>query len=414
MKDCKKIHPLLSLYEEGELSARETALVEKHVSGCPVAREELDRLERLRRMLRKSPPPEVPYDLHDKIMAKLGRKTERKVLWFNPAWTLAAAAAALAIIVMTQYPSLTGGRNENLSLNKTAPAGSTPSSSKDLSAASSHSTGYQDQLIPGNKPMVLAMKRKAASKKESEEIEPSSNVEYKLAKSAASVASSSVTMELARKATSSSDIKKNFDASAQPTMVVAMAPAPAMESAEEPSRAKKAVKMRSAVKADVPEEAPPEAKASVQAAMPSIATGAAASSAQSGALDKDLNTNFAYAPQQPKTSWSGSYSPVTVESQELITDAATFQTEWNKVQLGQPLPPVDLTTQAVVLLNAGEKPTTGYSIQLSRSEETANQLIIHYQVLVPAPGAITGQMVTHPWVLQAIPKPVKPVVFQKD
>ena len=165
---------------------------------------------------------------------------------------------------------------------------------------------------------------------------------------------------------------------------------------------------------DVPEEAPPEAKASVQAAMPSIATGAAASSAQSGALDKDLNTNFAYAPQQPKTSWSGSYSPVTVESQELITDAATFQTEWNKVQLGQPLPPVDLTTQAVVLLNAGEKPTTGYSIQLSRSEETANQLIIHYQVLVPAPGAITGQMVTHPWVLQAIPKPVKPVVFQKD
>jgi hypothetical protein len=75
---------------------------------------------------------------------------------------------------------------------------------------------------------------------------------------------------------------------------------------------------------------------------------------------------------------------------------------------------VDFTKNSVVILNAGEKPTAGYSIHVSRLEEKADQLVIHYKLESPEPGAVTAQVLTHPWSLQVIPKPSKPVAFQKD
>lgn len=388
MKDCKKIHPLLSLYREGELSAREKMVVEKHVSGCPVARAELERLERLQLTLRKLPEPKIPHDLHDRIMARLGRKPERKVLWFNPSWILAATAACLALILLTQYPRWSNSRNENLTLNRTAPAPSAPS--KNGSGIYDYSIEAKHQQNMQNKPMVMASRAKVAKKKESKR-ETSSNVDFRLDKSTA-----------------------NSAVLTQPTMVVAMAPVPVRESAEEPEKALKTAKVRASLPAELPQETLQGADASVQAALPPASAGAAAPAIQYKAADQLSNAQFGATLQPSQTFWSGSYSPVTVESQTVITDQATFQAEWNKVQPNQSLPPADFTTQAVILLDAGDQPTTGYAIRISRLEDTTTQLIVHYQIEVPPPGTVTGQMFTRPWAMQVIPKPVKPVTFQKD
>ncbi|HJT25491.1 MAG TPA: protease complex subunit PrcB family protein, partial [bacterium] len=116
----------------------------------------------------------------------------------------------------------------------------------------------------------------------------------------------------------------------------------------------------------------------------------------------------------PISSWSGSFNPASSETQELITDAASFDKYWQTFQPGKTPPTVDFTTQAVVVLMDQERPTVGYSIHVSDLEDKTDQLVIHYKVEAPAPGSINAQVLTRPWALQIIPKPAKPVVFQRD
>jgi hypothetical protein len=113
-------------------------------------------------------------------------------------------------------------------------------------------------------------------------------------------------------------------------------------------------------------------------------------------------------------SWNGVNGPSTVESQELISDADTFKERWLAYYPDQSQPEVDFSAQSVVLLTAGTKPTGGYSVRVSNLEEKSDQLIIHFKVEAPNPDMATTQALTSPWSMQIIPKPVKPVFFQKD
>jgi hypothetical protein len=116
----------------------------------------------------------------------------------------------------------------------------------------------------------------------------------------------------------------------------------------------------------------------------------------------------------PLPSWGGSLNPSTSELKEVVTDPDNFQKYWQTLEPGQALPTVDFTTQAVVVLLDEERPTAGYSIHVANLEDKADQLVIHYKVEAPAANTFTAQVLTRPWVLQIIPKPSKPVVFQKD
>src|SRR5580658_7480095 len=111
MKDCKKIHPLLSLYAEDALSPREKTAVEKHVSGCPAAREELEHWARFKKSMKALPEPKAPHDLHERIMARLQGRVEplpsRTGLSFRHFWPL-AAAAAVALFLYFQNPKWLG------------------------------------------------------------------------------------------------------------------------------------------------------------------------------------------------------------------------------------------------------------------------------------------------------------------
>ena len=129
MKDCQKTHPLLPLYQENQLSAREKAAVEKHIKGCPDAREELKQLERLGKTLKSIPEPKMPNDLHDKIMGRLhGKPPDVKPFWPRASWGL-AAAASLALVFFVQNSESPGNKNFEIVLKPTSPASSTGVSS---------------------------------------------------------------------------------------------------------------------------------------------------------------------------------------------------------------------------------------------------------------------------------------------
>ena len=152
MKDCKKIHLLLPLYRENQLSPREKVAVEKHIKDCPAAREELKQWERLGKALKDMPEPKIPRDLHDKIMVRLHRKPapQSRPLWPHASWGL-AAAASLAFIFLVQNFNWVGNKNSEIVLKPASPASVSGVSAK----VSSHADMVSKPQRPANQPAAL-------------------------------------------------------------------------------------------------------------------------------------------------------------------------------------------------------------------------------------------------------------------
>ncbi len=373
MKECAKIHPLLPLYSEGELSTRDQNRVAAHLKQCPDARQDLKAFETMGRTLKTLPEPPFPSDLHRKIMSRVhgGRVSapKRPVLY-----TLLplAAAAGLACFFLFQYPvGLKQWHSPSPSQNDLTEEKESPSA-KDLDLKSS---------APQPAPMRLAKTRSNAPAP----VPPSSKTE---------------------------DASANFALSSnQPRAFAPMA--------------KKAKVMRNVAPEKSSEDQFAEAAAPSANLYNSQATAsshAASSNYAAQPQNMTLSNVAAYSAQPTPSSieastdtFTGAFtSTPTDELEELVTDTDSFQKIWQNCPTNKPQPTVDFTKQAVIVLLAGSKPTTGYSIAVSRLEETDTQLIVHYKVGIPPAGGPVGEIVTRPWFLQIIPKPSKPIIFAQD
>jgi hypothetical protein len=116
----------------------------------------------------------------------------------------------------------------------------------------------------------------------------------------------------------------------------------------------------------------------------------------------------------PLQSWTGDNSPQASELQKLLSTEEDFKNYWQVLKSGQPEPSVDFTKQSVVLLAAGQEPTSGYSIHILRTENNESGIVLHYRVVSPPAGAVTAQVITYPWLMQVIGKPSQALTFQKD
>jgi hypothetical protein len=113
------------------------------------------------------------------------------------------------------------------------------------------------------------------------------------------------------------------------------------------------------------------------------------------------------------SSWSGDQDSLSqAPQQSLLTDGDSFEKVWQALEPGRPVPSVDFNQQAVVFLEAGPEFTAGDKIWVSRLEENPDQWVIHWAET--GPNNLTGQVLTFPWTLQVIEKPLKPVVFNQD
>ncbi len=388
MKDCKKIHPLLSDYLDKLLSSHERNRVEAHLKDCPDARKELEELRRLREVMVALPEPKPPHDLHQRIMAKVQGHpmpvSPRRPFWVMPAGAL-AAAAMVTVILLVQNP---GMMNFEITKRLQAPV-----------AQQAATPGQQSPFLPKTaKPQTNAYfqnyapaepQNKDGTFLEADKTKRPLGVQYELSlrtakKMRSSQRAADIDLAMDKAVPKEANIPAaNLGPSSQTVALGASFGGSATQKSEMGITTNGAI---------------------ASSSVPNITAVAAAPPASAPANP---------APT-PITFWGGSLNPSTTESQELVTDAATFEKYWQEFQPGQTPPAVDFTTQAVVVLMDQERLTAGYSIHVATLEEKPDQLVIHYKVEAPAPGAVTAQVLTRPWALQIISKPTKLVVFQKD
>lgn len=363
MKDCKKIHPLLSLYAEGSLTAAEKNRVAAHLKACASAREELEQFSRLAQSLKRLPEPEFPAGLHARIMDRVGGREKPVSLFdrFGMRTSMGlAAAAVVALLLFVQSPDLMKG-----------PSNLAPTSKQSAEPAVN---------IPPAGPLT---RRKLSAPKGLDSIQ--------------------------RNQLSSKD---------EESAAGSFAPQPALSQAKPPesvpsgSETNRESSAKTAAGSSTQAVAPPAAApmvAPVRAAMKKARSSAA--NAPLPNLGEAQLSDLSNAGPSQTLSWGGDNGPATLK-QELVTDAETFKERWETLNPNQPVPVVDFAQQAVVLIGAGEEPTAGYSIQVTRLEEQAGQWVVHYQVA--APGGSQTAVPTYPWVMKAVPKPDKPVVFTQN
>ncbi len=392
MKDCKKTHPLLPLYLDGSLSPREAARVEAHLKDCADARRELDELKRLREIMVALPEPKLPHDLHQRIMARVqGRPLPRRPFWVLPAGAM-AVAAVVAVALFVQNPGLMDLNNRKESRFSAEQSG-TLAANKASTQAAGYIPAQPKPTEPGaqaysyapNQPqMADAESAKDQKAKMGPTVQLASMPRAKESRAAKKVGGMELAMDKTSPAVEKPGLQAQGASPANPSSDLAfsgsntLAPASKNEAVNAALPSSNANLSGAPAPAAVPAEAPP-----------------------------------AEAPT-PITSWSGSFNPASSETQELVTDAVTFQKYWQSFQPGQTPPAVDFTAQAVVVLMDQERPTAGYSIHITSLEEKPGQITVHYRVQAPPAGSFTAQVLTRPWALQIIPKPTKPVVFQKD
>ena len=76
-------------------------------------------------------------------------------------------------------------------------------------------------------------------------------------------------------------------------------------------------------------------------------------------------------------------------------------------------PEVDFSSQMLVGVFSGEKPTGGYGIAIQRILESPKTVIVEYLEKSPAPDAIVTMAVTYPCHIVSLSRSEKNVVFKK-
>lgn len=121
MKDkCKRIHPILGAWSDGELPDRKAMRIARHVEACPVCRAEIDRIKALRSLLQDGFAAAAVEDetlsfLHQRILNQVpeGKRKNRKCAdregWFpfsrfrRVALPMAVTAVLVGAVLFTIY-----------------------------------------------------------------------------------------------------------------------------------------------------------------------------------------------------------------------------------------------------------------------------------------------------------------------
>ena len=90
---------------------------------------------------------------------------------------------------------------------------------------------------------------------------------------------------------------------------------------------------------------------------------------------------------------------------ELISGEAEWRRTWEVIGGGRPMPEVSFDTRAVVVAYQGQRPTGGYSIEMTGIKRIGTVLAVSVMERRPASGDVTTQALTSPFVAVEIPRP---------
>lgn len=117
-----------------------------------------------------------------------------------------------------------------------------------------------------------------------------------------------------------------------------------------------------------------------------------------------------------RTAAQGAYaaSGTALQSALLVTDASALASLWSTHVGDEPVPPIDFSREAAVLLLGGEHPTGGWKVVAHSARTEENVLVIEATVEGPRAGSMTTQALTYPWALVAVsPKSFESVRWEE-
>ncbi|MCS7186445.1 MAG: alkaline phosphatase family protein [Armatimonadetes bacterium] len=106
--------------------------------------------------------------------------------------------------------------------------------------------------------------------------------------------------------------------------------------------------------------------------------------------------------------WKGNHSGVTEPKRIVITNAREWEELWKQVHKGKILipniPTVDFNKNMVVAAFMGQKPTSGYAIQITEVTHSNGEIVVKLKETKPPKGAIVLQVLTQPFHIVVVSK----------
>ncbi len=95
----------------------------------------------------------------------------------------------------------------------------------------------------------------------------------------------------------------------------------------------------------------------------------------------------------------------------LVQSTSELTRLWSMIDAAGTPPAIDFSTDSVIAVFAGEQPTLGYSIEVTRIEDAAKR---HVAVTFSKPGGscISGQSITSPYQVVKVPKTSLPLTHE--
>lgn len=119
-----------------------------------------------------------------------------------------------------------------------------------------------------------------------------------------------------------------------------------------------------------------------------------------------------------ETIQEGTYSGIKEPLAKIITDQKDWEDLWKKhvsVLVPQPLvPEIDFNMDVVAAIFSGEKRTSGYRIVIKSIVSTQDDVVVTYQETQPPENSFTLQVITQPFAMIKISKPVGSVRLVKE
>jgi hypothetical protein len=110
---------------------------------------------------------------------------------------------------------------------------------------------------------------------------------------------------------------------------------------------------------------------------------------------------------------SGQNSAATAARQVVVRSSQEWEGLWPAVSSTRPRPPVDFSKNMVVGVFLGQRPTGGYGVQIVKTREDGRTLVVEYRETKPAPGTLSAQVLTAPYVLVEQPTFAGEVRFER-
>jgi hypothetical protein len=115
----------------------------------------------------------------------------------------------------------------------------------------------------------------------------------------------------------------------------------------------------------------------------------------------------AAAAQSPKagltTIAKGDASGQQLAKQVTVRSAAEWKTLWKEHAPTDKMPDIDFTTNMVVGIFLGTKPSAGHGVEIVNVRTEASALIVEYVQTQPAKGTMSAQILTEPFHLVTVP-----------